>query len=212
MQAFTSFLTAELAHCLRHPSDIIGLGTQALLLFMLIRFGMPADMQTAQSLPALLLGAMTVSLLHVAGSIFDDDAYVGRIAHWHYGPLSFEWIVAAKYIVLLCCCGIPLSVIFSLLLLIQQHSIFNLHHISVFVCTSSAIIGCGCLGAAMKPLFNQHHFISIVLMFPFLTSVIIFNASALLQPSGAMVLPAAFAICFPLCSIILSSFILKKCY
>ncbi len=212
MRAFTSFFATELKHSLRTPSNIIALGTQATLLFALIRFGMPADAQTSQSLPALLLGAMTISLLHIASGLFDEDVHQGRIAHWHYSSLSFEWIILVKYMVALLCYGIPLAIIFSALLMLQQGNSFSTRHLAIFLCSASAIIACGCFSAAIKLLFNQHHFIGMMLMLPFLISVIIFSAPALQNIDISLAIPAAFAICFPLCSIMLSSIILRKCY
>jgi ABC-type transport system involved in cytochrome c biogenesis permease component len=210
-QAFLSLCAVEFARIIRNPSQIVALLAQAILMFVLIRFGMAADAEAQPALPALLLGALTISMLHLSSCMFDDDAHHGRIAHWHYSPLSFEWILLIKFLLMLLCYALPLAGIFSLLLMMQGQGGSATGYCIIFLCASSAIIACGMLSGAVKLLFDQHQTIGMLLMLPFLTSVMIFCASALGQ-GEQLLLPMVLAIGFPLCTILLSAIMLRRSY
>lgn len=210
-------LLIELRVMARQPWQWLGLITGALTMYVMLHFGIPPHAPRAQVLPALLLGAMVITLVNFGQHAFSEDAYYGRIAHWQYGPLTLGAIVTCKLLVYMFSGGMPLALLFGLFS--AQSSDVGGVAVGAWAFSSlvlglcaMAILACSLLSGAMGVCFRQSRFTGYLLTLPFLFSLVIFAATALVAPAGddeALSLLAIFSLVLtPLCCW-LTAFVLR---
>jgi heme exporter protein CcmB len=172
----------------RHAWQMMSLLASSLTMVVLLRFGLPASLSETVILPAFLLGALVISLINVTQQAFMEDAYAGRIPHWHTGRLSVEWVVASRFLSYLLCYGVPMVALFCAVMLAglaEWNEAMMWHHAVVLLLTSSTVIACGLLSGALSVCFRASSMMAYLLIVPFIFSVVIFAAPALRDVSAS---------------------------
>ena len=181
MNMFITQFKIDVKCLLQHSSQIWALVATEITMYLLLRFGV-APHENAKIVPAMLLGALVLTLLHGTYSSFDEDAHYDRISGWHSAGLALEWIIFSRFIAHLLMSACPLVVCFTALIWLEYGDTslaINAGYIMLQV--AILVVACGLVAASFGVCFKMSAGFAHLLILPFLFSVVIFASSAMLQ-------------------------------
>lgn len=176
-------LRMELLALLRSPWHGVSMISSALTLVLLLVFGLSDESLRTAALPAMTLGVLFITLTHLVHSAFLEDATCGRIAHWRYGTrCTLGGVVVAKWLAYLLAAGLPLSAVFSGVILLLEGAGNHEDWVrlpAVMLLCSAGAIACALPAAGVSACFGSGQLVAQLLCLPLLFSMMIFGVEAI---------------------------------
>lgn len=175
-------LTIEIKILWRNSSHLAAMITCAISIYLLIRFGFPAE-YNPDVIPAILNAALILSLLGASHNCFSEDFEEDRITTWHNAKLNIEWILICRLIAYILNISLPLIACFCGIIWLELNDPqLVLHAAKIMLLISITTLTIGMISSGISCSFNFTGHLAHLLTLPFLFAIIIFAAQAMLNP------------------------------